>query len=1701
MQQGHRPRGIPIFLLLGLVLIFVLAAGSSSVFGATGPRTAEGSVSSVPSPGGSRAVVIHELPAFGEELLPAQGAGPSPDSDLTPLTPESQERDPFGSLTGTTTRLAFVSNGVDSDGDGRIDSLLPDDPNFQPNYNIWIMRHDGSEQIQITDLLGDEREPAYDPSSNLFAFASNQTGTWQIYTVEIASGVVRQITTGAGNKRHPTWSPDENWLAFQSDANGQWDIYKIRSDGAGSPLRLTTNPGADTDPCWRPGYNTIAYTAGVGAVTRIYEVDDQGLSINPLSNGGGDPLASDKQPFWQSNGTTLVFASDRFTGAGDTTRNFNIWRMSGTGEVMGPLATLAADASPSDTFDNENPALTTPIARQYMRVAYESPKGDLVAGVNLDIWAHLIQDVLPPRLLEIPSVDNRLPAAGADIKVSVPVYDSGSGVQEVWAFFKDPDRKLYVILDPESYDKPDHEEGVRYLESDCRTVGMIQLDDPDGNGTYEGVFTTSGSPHDYIIDILATDTVGNSLVYDDIYGFSTRIFTPTGRILFVDDYCEGQRFLALLGNNNDYPAGYPVESYYLENPSYHPGDEGTIDYDSVAGGFGIDYDVWRIICRGRIPDSIYQIYLPTVEYQLDPEEAVADPENAAPTRVVPVSQRTIMWAAPHTGDTWVGYASGSIVDATTQADLTNYLNRGGKLFLSGHDIAWALTMNGTVPSSFLNNVLHASFVADTPCAALGYYFSWYVWGFEGYWRIQNTAYGVTMTGQGGDPVAGASWSPQYDSDDDPVALESPRETGDGTDEKHDAAWWSLYPDHIQVLSPATKLYGYATPGNHEYGGPDAGLRYQEPVTSAQLVYLAFGFEQIHRGYHVPSNLPRHCKNHRSHLLTNTYIWMTTGTFQGRVVSIEGGEVITDPHPIVRAIQGGEVKYAVRCQDDGTYVMNGVAPGTYSLEAYRPGYDIDHHYDYETTHAALGAIIVDFILTQSPPGAISGVVTAQATSKFLSNVQVTVYEALEIEPPEPAQAPMETAQVGQYERGAEMGSAVTAADGTYSIGGLPGGSGGAPRYYFVEADGTGIGYGIEEELVEVFSGNNTPVDFALSAAPGTLKATITRTDTGDPLVGAIVQVLQNTTVIKSEVTDANGEVAIDLVPNSYQVRASAAGFGQSTPTGFVIESTETTEVDVTLSPEPPGSLSGRVVSARTGQPIGGVWVHMKVNDVDVVPPVQSSTTFTTPPAGEPYNYKFDEAPTGQVEVEPEAIGYTVQPLSRAVVVATGQETAGVNFQLSSLRTFLSGLQLMSTPYDYEFLWDGTQDLNDPALLLGVDPASLMIAAYQPLAHRYQFYPQAPADHFRLGRGYWLNLAGAVDLSRQGLPASDPHSIRLKTGWNLVGDPFTRAIDLNTAEVIDQYGVSMTLQQAAASGKLQAALFAYVLGGYRIVSVLSPWVGYWMHAGEPVTLKVSEAVGALAEGGPAERWVSLAAPEDGWLLPITVTAGACVDASAYLGESGQATAAYDAALDIAKPPIPDLQPYVYAAFSADQAPGPLAVDLRAPAAQQVWNLTVRTNQIGSQVTVRWPELSQLPAELKPMLEDPATGQKIYMRTSSGYQFTAQEADRVLKISISRSGDESAAVVSALSATAGKAGVSLTYTLGTDAAVSVNIHNISGRLVQRLASSVPQPAGVQVLTWNGKNQAGAVVPAGRYLITVEARTPEGRSAQALTSVWLQR
>jgi len=283
LQKGHLRS--PVLVLLSAIIILCLLC--TGVFAKRTDRAAGPllRMSVLGLAGASnRPFIGPTLPAL-PALVRTQDSGPDPDIDLTPTGSATQELYPSASPGPAQNRVVFVSNGVDADDNGQIDPVLP----ALPDFDIWIMRSDGSEQYRVADLVGDQVDPVYDPSGNILAFAQQISGVYQIFTMQVLNpAVIKQITTGAGNKRHPTFSPDTNWIAFQTDVAGTWDIYKIAATGVGAIVPVTAGAANDTDPAWAPlpGVDLIAYTRDNGVNKRIFTVEPDGSSAAAVSKGG-----------------------------------------------------------------------------------------------------------------------------------------------------------------------------------------------------------------------------------------------------------------------------------------------------------------------------------------------------------------------------------------------------------------------------------------------------------------------------------------------------------------------------------------------------------------------------------------------------------------------------------------------------------------------------------------------------------------------------------------------------------------------------------------------------------------------------------------------------------------------------------------------------------------------------------------------------------------------------------------------------------------------------------------------------------------------------------------------------------------------------------------------------------------------------------------------------------------------------------------------------------------------------------------------------------------------------------------------------------------------------------------------------------------------------------------------------------------------
>jgi TolB protein len=105
---------------------------------------------------------------------------------------------------------------------------------------IYIMSADGTNLRRLITGGGDASEPSWSPNGLLMVFQwrVTDTGTYDIYVIEIATGRIIQLTHDAGRNEHPSWSPDGRHLVFESTRTGSRQVWTMLADGS-NPKQLT----------------------------------------------------------------------------------------------------------------------------------------------------------------------------------------------------------------------------------------------------------------------------------------------------------------------------------------------------------------------------------------------------------------------------------------------------------------------------------------------------------------------------------------------------------------------------------------------------------------------------------------------------------------------------------------------------------------------------------------------------------------------------------------------------------------------------------------------------------------------------------------------------------------------------------------------------------------------------------------------------------------------------------------------------------------------------------------------------------------------------------------------------------------------------------------------------------------------------------------------------------------------------------------------------------------------------------------------------------------------------------------------------------------------------------------------------------------------------------------------------------------------
>ncbi|MFC0186763.1 carboxypeptidase regulatory-like domain-containing protein [Fictibacillus aquaticus] len=349
-------------------------------------------------------------------------------------------------------------------------------------------------------------------------------------------------------------------------------------------------------------------------------------------------------------------------------------------------------------------------------------------------------------------------------------------------------------------------------------------------------------------------------------------------------------------------------------------------------------------------------------------------------------------------------------------------------------------------------------------------------------------------------------------------------------------------------------------------------------------------------------------------IVNPVLVALPGTLQGTVTASGGGGV--NGAAVLLSDSLGTVVAQAVTSPEGTYSISGIIPGHYTLTVSADGYQSVTIGQNVPSNQVTTA---DFVL-QSNPGTVTGTVTGSGAP--LANAFVEALNAT----------------------GIVVSSILTDGAGQYSISRLSAGSYrlrvSAPSHQtFI------VGFSIAE-------GETATVDVNLLASPGSITGTVIDEDTGAPIEGASLKVVNSSGITDATVlTDVNGQYTVNsLAPGNYVITFYSDGHGTKT-VGAYVQSNLPTTVNVSLK-RLAGVLTGIVSSG--GSAISGSTVDVVLNNIVVAKTLTDENGSYTISGLSPERYTVIFNAEGY---SPVTLGAVIQDNETTVVNADLQLTFG------------------------------------------------------------------------------------------------------------------------------------------------------------------------------------------------------------------------------------------------------------------------------------------------------------------------------------------------------------------------------------------------------------------------------------------------------------
>lgn len=198
--------------------------------------------------------------------------------------------------------------------------------------NIYVMKDDGSNVRQLTDSPLYDSLPTWSPDGSQIAFMRDLHSTgagkgqqYDLFIMDADGSNLRNVTQHPAGDGNGAWSPDGRSLVFSSDRNGYTDIYTLEI-ASGVMTQLTDNSkeeGLSDAPSWSPDGQQIVYEHVVpGQGRHVYIMDADGRNARRLLKGPQPHIINERDlvsrgfPRWSPDGEQILYFVDELRWGG-----------------------------------------------------------------------------------------------------------------------------------------------------------------------------------------------------------------------------------------------------------------------------------------------------------------------------------------------------------------------------------------------------------------------------------------------------------------------------------------------------------------------------------------------------------------------------------------------------------------------------------------------------------------------------------------------------------------------------------------------------------------------------------------------------------------------------------------------------------------------------------------------------------------------------------------------------------------------------------------------------------------------------------------------------------------------------------------------------------------------------------------------------------------------------------------------------------------------------------------------------------------------------------------------------------------------------------------------------------------------------------------------------------------------------------------